>query len=95
QKVKLEGIITPPHPSEFNKTMVGRLKEPSCHTLPETFLKIIELLEYIRGMDFESVKVSHLHSNLLLQLSRLGTSYEAYSFRDFQLSKRHMNLTSD
>ncbi len=60
---------------------------------PETFLKVIERLEYIRGMELETVQISHLHLNRLLQLSRLGSRYEPYAFRDFQENKRYSILT--
>ncbi|MFK4428505.1 Tn3 family transposase [Bacillus sp. RC51] len=90
QKEKLEEII---HPSESNKTILGWLKEPPGHPSPETFLKLIERLEYIRGMGLETVQISHLHRNRLLQLSRLGSRYEPYAFRDFQENKRYSILT--
>ncbi|UUA83276.1 Tn3 family transposase [Bacillus siamensis] len=93
QKEKLEEIITSQHPSESNKTILGWLKEPPGHPSPETFLKVIERLEYIRGMELETVQISHLHRNRLLQLSRLGSRYEPYAFRDFQKNKRYSILT--
>ncbi|MBG9907133.1 Tn3 family transposase [Bacillus paranthracis] len=93
QKGKLEEIITSQHPSESNKTILGWLKEPPGHPSPETFLKVIERLEYIRGMELETVQISHLHRNRLFQLSRLGSRYEPYAFRDFQENKRYSILT--
>jgi TnpA family transposase len=93
QKEKLEKIITSQHPSESNKTILGWLKEPPGHPSPETFLKVIERLEYIRGMELETVQISHLHRNRLLQLYRLGSRYEPYAFRDFQENKRYSILT--
>ncbi|MCU5282032.1 MULTISPECIES: Tn3 family transposase [Bacillus cereus group] len=93
QKEKLEEIITLQHPSESNKTILGWLKEPPGHPSPETFLKLIERLEYIRGMELETVQINHLHRNRLLQLSRLGSRYEPYAFRDFQKNKRYSILT--
>ncbi|HDR7713710.1 Tn3 family transposase [Bacillus cereus] len=93
QKEKLEEIITSQHPSESNKTILGWLKEPPGHPSPETFLKLIERLEYIREMELETVQISHLHRNRLLQLSRLGSRYEPYAFRDFQENKRYSILT--
>lgn len=93
QKGKLEEIITSQHPSESNKTILGWLKEPPGHPSPETFLKVIERLEYIRGMELETVQINHLHRNRLLQLSRLGSRYEPYAFRDFQENKRYSILT--
>lgn len=93
QKGKLEEIITSQHPSESNKTILGWLKEPPGHPSPETFLKVIERLEYIRGMELETVQINHLNRNRLLQLSRLGSRYEPYAFRDFQENKRYSILT--
>ncbi|PMC34622.1 DDE transposase [Bacillus sp. UMB0899] len=93
QKEKLEEIITLQHPSESNKTILGWLKEQPGHPSPETFLKVIERLEYIRGIGLETVSISHLHRNRLLQLSRLGSRYEPYAFRDFQEDKRYSILT--
>lgn len=93
QKEKLEEIITSQRQSETNKTILGWLKEPPGHPSPETFLKVIERLEYIRGMELGNIKVSHLHRNRLLQLSRLGSRYEPYAFRDFQENKRYTILT--
>jgi len=93
QKEKLEEIITSWHHSETNKTILGWLKEPPSHPSPETFLKVIEKLEYIRGMELETVKINHLHRNRLLQLARLGSRYEPYAFRDFQDNKRYSILT--
>lgn len=92
QKEKLEEIITSQHPSESNKTILGWLKEPPGHPSPETFLRVIERLEYIRGMELETVQISHLNRNRLLQLSRLGSRYEPYAFRDFQENKRYSIL---
>ncbi|WP_047981746.1 Tn3 family transposase [Ornithinibacillus contaminans] len=92
QKEKLEEIITSQHPIESNKTILGWLKEPPGHPSPETFLKVIERLEYIRGIELETVQISHLHRNRLLQLSRLGSRYEPYAFRDFQENKRYSIL---
>ncbi len=93
QKGKLEEIITSQHQSESNKTILGWLKEPPGHPSPETFLKIIERLEFIRGIKLETVTIDHLHRNRLLQLSRLGSRYEPYAFRDFQENKRYSILT--
>lgn len=93
QREKLEEIITTQHQSGTNKTILVWLKEPPGHPSTETFLKVIERLEYIRGMELETVKVNHLHRNRLLQLSRLGSRYEPYAFRDFQDNKRYSILT--
>lgn len=93
QKEKLEEIITSQHRSETNKTILGWLKESPGHPSPETFLKVIERLEYIRGMELGSVKLNHLHRNRFLQFSRLGSRYEPYAFRDFQENKRYTILT--
>lgn len=95
RKEKLEEIITSQHPSESNKTILGWLKEPPGHPSPETFLKVIERLEYIREIELETVKISHLHRNRLLQLYRLGSRYEPYAFRDFQENKQSVSFNED
>ena len=77
------------HPNPINDIGLVKGTTPS----PETFLKVIERLEYIRGMELETVQISHLHRNRLLQLSRLGSRYEPYAFRDFQENKRYSILT--
>jgi TnpA family transposase len=93
QKEKLEEIITTPQLSDSNKTILGWLKEPPGHPSPETFLKVIERLEYIRGIGLENVDIHHIHRNRLLQLYRLGARYEPYAFRDFTENKRYSILT--
>lgn len=93
QKEKLEEIIITPQLSDSNKTILGWLKEPPGHPSPETFLKVIERLEYIRGIGLENVDVHHIHRNRLLQLYRLGARYEPYAFRDFTENKRYSILT--
>ncbi len=55
---KLEEIITLQCPSESNKTILGWLKEPPGHPSPEIFLKLIERLEYIQGMELETVQIT-------------------------------------
>lgn len=93
QKEKLDEVITTQRQSESNKTILGWLKEPPGYPSPETFLKVIERLEYIRGLELETVNINHLHRNRLLQLSRLASRYEPYAFRDFQENKRYSILT--
>ncbi|MBH0159156.1 Tn3 family transposase, partial [Fictibacillus sp. 5RED26] len=93
QKENLEELINSQHQSESNKTILGWLKEAPGHPSPETFLKVIERLEYIRDLELETVNINHLHRNRLLQLSRLGSRYEPYAFRDFQDNKRYSILT--
>ncbi|KMY49964.1 hypothetical protein AC625_10915 [Peribacillus loiseleuriae] len=53
----IEVIITPKYQSESNKTILSWLKEPSVHPLPKTFLKVIERLEYIQGIDLETISL--------------------------------------
>jgi len=39
----------------------------------DTFLKVIERLEFIREMDLGSISLHTIHRNRLTQLARLGT----------------------
>ena len=93
QKEKLEATISSQNQSEAGKTILGWLKEPSGHPSPETFLKVIERLEYIRSLGLEKAEIGHIYPNRLQQFSKLGSRYQPYSFRDFQENKRHSILT--
>ncbi len=91
QREKIEEIISSDHGK--TKTILGWLKEAPGYPSPDTFLKVIERLEYIREMKLETISLHAVHSNRLLQLSRLGSRYEPYAFRDFQENKRYSILT--
>ncbi|EKE30790.1 Transposase for transposon Tn1546 [Salimicrobium jeotgali] len=91
QKEKLEEMISS-HRGK-TKTILGWLKEPPGYPSPDTFIKVIERLEYIREMKLEAISLSDIHQNRLLQLSRLGSRYEPYAFKDFPENKRYSILT--
>lgn len=72
-------------------TRLAWLKEvPSNHS-PETFLKVIERLEYVRKLNL-NINTTGIHYNRLRQLSRLGARYEPYAFRKFEDLKRYAIL---
>lgn len=92
QKQKLEDIILSVQYSTTNKTILGWLKEPPGFPSPDTFLKVIERLEYIRELKLDTLKITHLHPNRLNQIKNLGERYEPYAFRNFQENKRYAIL---
>ncbi|WP_162805756.1 hypothetical protein [Sporosarcina sp. PTS2304] len=65
----------PTSATESNKTPLGWLKEPMGFPSPDTFLKVIERLVFIREMDLGSILLHTIHRNRLTQLARLGTRY--------------------
>lgn len=68
------------------------LKEPPGHPSPEAFLKVIERLEHIRGMELETVQIIHLLA-IACYNYLLGSRYDPYAFHNFQENKRYSILT--
>ncbi|OHW61203.1 Tn3 transposase DDE domain protein [Andreesenia angusta] len=93
QKEKLESVISTQSPSDTRRTILGWLKEAPGHPSPETFLKVIERLEYIRSLGLETAETKYVHPNRLLQFTRMGSRYEPYEFRKFKENKRLSLLT--
>lgn len=89
---KLETLVVPASATESNKTPLGWLKEPMGFPSPDTFLKVIERLEFIRDMALNDRSLHTIHRNRLSQLARLGTRYEPYAFRNFKENKRYAIL---
>jgi hypothetical protein len=78
-------LLTPMLESN-NKTYLSWLKEfPGRHS-PDTFLKVIERLEYIRKLKLK-IDTKDIHPNRLRQLSRIGGRYEPYAPRRFDKQK--------
>lgn len=80
QKHKLDKLIDPF--VENRKTPLAWLRELPGQSSPEAFLKVIERIEYIRGLKLPTTY--DVHPNRLLQLSRIGARYEPHSFRRFK-----------
>lgn len=72
-----------------SKTYLAWLKEIPYQFSPESFLKVIERLEYIKGLKL-NIDTKGIHPNRLRQLSRIGARYEAYSFRRFKDIKKRV-----
>ncbi|WP_134704957.1 Tn3 family transposase [Ammoniphilus sp. YIM 78166] len=90
QKIRLEEMIE--SPVEQKKTKLGWLKDTPGHPSPDSFLKVIERLGFIRQLNLV-VDIKDIHPNRLLQLARLGARYEPYAFRNFKESKRYAILS--
>jgi len=91
QKRQLDGLI---HSSnEAQTTQLAYLKEDQGQSTPKAFMKIIERLEVIRGLNLK-VDFKEIHPNRMKQLSRSGSRYEPHSFRRFREEKRYALLVS-
>ncbi|GAB6499035.1 MULTISPECIES: Tn3 family transposase [Bacillaceae] len=85
QKRRLDELIAS---SKHNKkTLLAWLKEIPGQSSPDAFLKVIKRLEYVRDLNL-SINITDIHPNRLLQLARIGSRYDAYSFRSFKDSNK-------
>jgi hypothetical protein len=74
-----------------SRTPLAWLKEvPNSHS-PESFLKVIERLEYLQKLNL-NIDMSGINHNRLIQLSRLGRRYEPHSLRRFDDMKKYAIL---
>ncbi|MDA8336487.1 MAG: Tn3 family transposase [Peptococcaceae bacterium] len=78
---------------ESAKTYLSWLKEIPGKPSSESFLKVIERLEYIRQLNL-NIDTKGIHPNRLRQLSRLGGKYEPFLFRRFKDSKKYAMLVA-
>ncbi|PFW76283.1 DDE transposase [Bacillus sp. AFS075960] len=91
QKEKLDGLLhSMPNSS---KTYLAWLKEVPGQFSPESFLKVVERLDYIKGLQLNII-TKGIHPNRLRQLSRMGARYEAFSFRRFKEIKKYVILVA-
>ncbi|PFJ39484.1 DDE transposase [Bacillus thuringiensis] len=91
QKEKLSGLLH--FMPNSSKTYLAWLKEVPGQFSPESFLKVIERLEYIKGLQL-NINTKGIHPNRLRQLSRMGARYEAFSFRRFKEIKKYAILVA-
>lgn len=78
---------------ESSKTYLAWLREIPGTSSPDSFLKIIEKLEYIRDLQLQ-VDTKGIHPNRLRQLSKIGSRYEPHSFRRFNDPKKYAILVA-
>ena len=90
-KEKLDNLILSIRDSD--KTYLGWLKQTTGHSSPDTFLKVIEKLEYIRKLDLQ-INTAAIHPNRLRQLSKIGERYKPYVLRRFSDDKRYAILVA-
>jgi TnpA family transposase len=76
-----------------NKTHLAWLREIPGQSSPDSFLKVIKRLQYIKEMNI-TADTSLIHPNRLLQLARTGARYEPHSFRRFKEDRRYALLTA-
>ncbi|XMA23525.1 Tn3 family transposase (plasmid) [Bacillus bombysepticus] len=86
---KLNCLLLPMEDS--TKTYLAWLREIPSSYSPDSFLKVVEKLEYIRNLQLQ-IDTKTLHPNRLRQLSKIGSRYEPHSFRRFDDSKKYAIL---
>lgn len=92
QKYELEKLVD--STTNNNKTKLAWLREIPGHSSPDSFLKVIKRLQFIKDINI-TADTSLLHPNRLLQLARIGTRYEPHSFRRFKEDKRYALLVAN
>ncbi len=75
------------------KTQLAWLREIPGQSSPDSFLKVIQRLKYIKEMNI-AANTALIHPNRLLQLARIGARYEPHSFRRFKEDKRYALLVA-
>lgn len=78
---------------ESSKTYLAWLREIPGTSSPDSFLKVIEKLEYIRSLQLQ-INTKDIHPNRLRQLSKIGSRYEPHSFRRFNDPKKYAILVA-
>ncbi|MEF3304150.1 Tn3 family transposase [Paenibacillus sp. GYB003] len=91
QIAKLDRVLTTMPDS--SKTYLAWLREVTGTSSPDSFLKVIEKLEYIRDLQLQ-VDTKGIHPNRLRQLSKIGSRYEPHSFRRFNDPKKYAILVA-
>lgn len=91
QIVKLDRVLTTM--PESSKTYLAWLREIPGTSSPDSFLKVVEKLEYIRDLQLQ-VDTNGIHPNRLRQLSNIGSRYEPHSFRRFNDPKKYAILVA-
>lgn len=76
-----------------SKTQLAWLREIPGQSSPDSFLKVIKRLKYIKEMNI-TADTALIHPNRLLQLARIGARYEPHSFRRFKEDKRYALLVA-
>lgn len=91
QIAKLDRVLTTM--PENSKTYLAWLREVPGTSSPDSFLKIIKKLEFIRDLQLQ-VDTKGIHPNRLRQLSKIGSRYEPHSFRRFNDPKKYAILVA-
>lgn len=88
---KLDRVLTTM--PESSKTYLAWLREIPGTSSPDSFLKVIEKLEYIRDLQLQ-VDTKGIHPNRQRQLSKIGARYEPHSYRRFNDPKKYAILVA-
>jgi TnpA family transposase len=90
QKKKIDAFLLP---TKNGISPLAWLKDLPAQPSPESFLKVVERLEYVKDIGL-TVDTRKINSNRLRQLARLGSKYEPYAFRRFNEVKRYSILVA-
>ena len=85
QKSKLDNLLQ----GGNGNSKLEWLKKPPGYSSPETFLKIIERIDFIRNLNLENIDVTEIPLKRIKYLSRLGANYKNSSFRRFNEQKKY------
>jgi len=85
QKTKLDNLLQ----GGNGNSKLEWLKKPPGYSSPETFLKIIERIDFIRNLNLENIEVTEIPLKRIKYLSRLGANYKNSSFRRFNEQKKY------
>lgn len=88
---KLDNVLTTI--PESNKTYLAWLREIPGTSSPDSFLKVMEKLEYLRNLQLQ-IDTKGIHPNRLRQLSKIGSRYEPHSLRRFNNPKKYAILVA-
>lgn len=89
QTTLLDKLLLPMPDSQ--NTYLAWLRDIPGTCSPESFLKIIEKLDFIRALHLQ-IDTKDIHPNRLRQLSKIGSRYEPHSFRRFIDIKKYAIL---
>lgn len=91
-QIKKLDLILMPMPNS-SKTYLAWIKETPGTCSPESFLGVIERLNYLRNLQLQ-VNIKEIHPNRLRQFSKIGARYESHSFRRFEYAKKYAILVA-
>lgn len=75
-------------------TSIGWLKQPPSYPSPNSFLKLVERIEFIRDFNLTPELGQDVHPNRLTQLAREGAKYTNQKLEGFNEERRYATLVA-